>query len=51
MEKYHVHMSVKDFRTVVEADSPDQAVIRAIQKCEQTGDTGETMEVKEVRAE
>lgn len=51
MEIYHVHMSVNDFRTTVEAKSPDEAVVLAIQKCEQAGDAGETVEVKEVRPE
>lgn len=51
MKNYHVHMRVEDFRTTVEAKSRDEAVICAIQKCEQGGDAGHNIEVKEVKAE
>ena len=48
---YHVRMSVEDFRTTVEAKDPDEAVIGAILKCEQGGDVGNDIEIKEVRPE
>jgi hypothetical protein len=51
MGTYHVRMSVADFRTTVEAKGPDEAVIGAIQKCEQGGDVGDEIEIKEVRPE
>ena len=51
METYQVHMGVSDFRTTVEAKNPDEAVVLAIQKCEQAGDAGETVEIKEVKPE
>lgn len=51
MKKYHVHMSVNDFRTTVEAKNPDEAVLLAIQRCEQGGDVGSSVDIKRVHAE
>lgn len=49
METYHVRMSVEDFKTTVEAENRDVAIMMAIQKCEQVGDVSGTIDVKEVQ--
>jgi hypothetical protein len=49
MKAYSVCMSVDEFRTTVEAEDADEAVVLAIQKCEQGGRVGDSVEIKEVK--